>query len=123
MLAHNDLLAGNILIDEASGAVRFIDYEYGAPGTAAYDVANHFCEYAGFDADLARGFPRRDARLAFIAAYLGEGATPRDVADFGAVTDGFVEASHLFWGAWAVVQPHRVRLPRLCVTAIISLQA
>ena len=37
--AHNDLLAGNVLVHEGSGEVRFIDYEYGAPAPAAFDVA------------------------------------------------------------------------------------
>ena len=57
VLAHNDLLAGNVLVNESTGAIRFIDYEYSACGYAGFDVANHFCEYAGFDSDFAQHFP------------------------------------------------------------------
>ena len=29
------------------GKVAFIDYEFGAYNYAAYDIANHFCEFPG----------------------------------------------------------------------------
>jgi len=101
VLAHNDLLSGNVLLREATGEVRFIDYEYGACSYAGFDVANHFCEYAGFDSDFARRFPDRAAREAFAAAYLGG---PEGVSDFSDVVEFFVLPDHLFWGTWAVVQ-------------------
>lgn len=47
IFAHNDLLLGNILIDEKTDKVRFIDYEYAAYNFQAYDIGNHFAEYAG----------------------------------------------------------------------------
>lgn len=47
VFAHNDLLLGNILIDEQTNTVRFIDYEYAAYNFQAYDIGNHFAEYAG----------------------------------------------------------------------------
>lgn len=45
VFAHNDLLLGNIIYDEDK--VRFIDFEYGGPNYAPFDVANHFNEFAG----------------------------------------------------------------------------
>jgi ethanolamine kinase len=104
VLAHNDLLAGNVLVNPVTGAVRFIDYEYGDCGVAAFDVANHFCEYAGFDSDFERGFPGRARRHDFIAAYLGDGFSAEDVADFDRLVRFFVLVDHLWWGSWAVVQ-------------------
>ncbi|MCB9760105.1 MAG: phosphotransferase [Alphaproteobacteria bacterium] len=104
VLAHNDLLSGNILLNEATGEVRLIDYEYGACSYAGFDLANHFCEYAGFDSDFARRFPSTQVRAAVIAAYLGPEATPDAVADFGRIVDFFVLPDHLFWGTWAVIQ-------------------
>ena len=104
VLAHNDLLAGNILTNQEQDRVIFIDYEYGATSVAAFDVANHFCEYAGFDSDFASGFPARDARDDFIAHYLGARATTQDVSDFSSAVEALVLADHLWWGTWAVIQ-------------------
>lgn len=47
IFAHNDLLLGNILVDERANKVRFIDYEYAAYNFQAYDIGNHFAEFAG----------------------------------------------------------------------------
>lgn len=46
VFCHNDLLSANILLD-TKGRVLFIDYEYGEYNYRAFDIANHFCEYAG----------------------------------------------------------------------------
>ena len=100
VVAHNDLLAGNVLTDGRE--VRFIDYEYGAPSYAAFDLANHFCEYAGFDSDFAAGFPSREVREDVVATYLDSA----DVADFTDLVDFFVLPDHLWWGTWAVVQAY-----------------
>ncbi|MCB9797205.1 MAG: phosphotransferase [Alphaproteobacteria bacterium] len=104
VLAHNDLLSGNILLNEASGELRFVDYEYGACSYAAFDVANHFCEYAGFDSDFERGFPSRGAREAFAAAYLGAPVGSEAARAFSDVVEFFVLPDHLWWGTWAVIQ-------------------
>jgi len=107
VLAHNDLLAGNVLYHPDADELRFIDYEYGATAYAAFDVANHLCEYAGFDSDFARHFPDAAARAAFVRAYLAaEGAPPpeEEVRDFCAEVEELVIVDHLWWGCWAVVQ-------------------
>jgi ethanolamine kinase len=103
VLAHNDLLSGNILVNEASGEVRFIDYEYGDTGYAGFDVANHFGEYAGFDSDFEAGFPDAATRRDFAAAYLGTDDTPT-LDGFDRMVRFFTLVDHLWWGAWAVVQ-------------------
>lgn len=107
VLSHNDLLAGNILVDEATGEARFIDYEYGACAPAAFDIANHLCEYAGFDSDFARHFPDRARRERFVGLYLEARrlpAGPEAVAEFTDHVDFLVLVDHLWWGSWAVVQ-------------------
>ena len=38
VFAHNDLLAGNILLDQSSGEVHLIDFEYGTPRTPAHPL-------------------------------------------------------------------------------------
>jgi len=104
VLAHNDLLSGNVLTNAIQDRVHFVDYEYGGTAPAAFDVANHFCEYAGFDSDFEAGFPSRDDRDDFISHYLGHGATPDEVSDFSRAVDFYVLPDHLWWGTWAVVQ-------------------
>lgn len=48
VFAHNDLLLGNILYDEQGEAnVIFIDYEYADYNFQAFDIGNHFAEFAG----------------------------------------------------------------------------
>lgn len=47
VFAHNDLLLGNILYDESEKKVTFIDYEYADFNYQAYDIGNHFDEFAG----------------------------------------------------------------------------
>lgn len=48
VFAHNDLLLGNILYDPTSDQkVTFIDYEYADYNFQAYDIGNHFAEFAG----------------------------------------------------------------------------
>lgn len=53
VFCHNDLLLTNIILqrDTAAGDrpinVAFIDYEYAMPNYQAFDIANHFIEFAG----------------------------------------------------------------------------
>ena len=60
-----------LLVDEASGEVAFIDHEYCAYGYRGFDVANHFCEYCGFECELAC-FPDKAAQVQFFEGYLRE---------------------------------------------------
>jgi len=53
VFSHNDLLLNNIVLqrDAAAGNrpvnVAFIDYEYAMLNYQAFDIANHFIEFAG----------------------------------------------------------------------------
>ena len=44
---HNDVLAANLLYDDATHALQLIDFEYGGCNYACFDLANHWNEYAG----------------------------------------------------------------------------
>uniref|UniRef100_H3ADH0 ethanolamine kinase n=1 Tax=Latimeria chalumnae TaxID=7897 RepID=H3ADH0_LATCH len=48
VLCHNDLLCKNIIYNEKEGSVKFIDYEYASYSYQAFDIGNHFNEFAGF---------------------------------------------------------------------------
>ena len=91
VFAHCDLLCGNVIVepkkertgDEANGhdgartgqkdedsvCVNFIDYEYATPSPAAFDIANHFAEWGGFDCDYS-ALPTRAQRAEFIREYV-----------------------------------------------------
>lgn len=47
VLCHNDLLCKNIIHNNKEGHVRFIDYEYSSYNYQAFDIGNHFNEFAG----------------------------------------------------------------------------
>lgn len=78
IMSHCDLLSGNVIVREGKERlqdgrditpVSFIDYEYTTPAPAAFDLANHFAEYVGFDCDMTR-IPCRARRRAFIKDYV-----------------------------------------------------
>src|SRR6266536_681214 len=78
VFAHCDLLCGNVIIHPRSKdntskdgveTVSFIDYEYATPCPAAFDLANHFAEWGGFDCDYDM-LPTVSTRKAFLAEYL-----------------------------------------------------
>ncbi|XP_061641587.1 ethanolamine kinase 2 isoform X1 [Phyllopteryx taeniolatus] len=47
VLCHNDLLCKNIIHNSKEAHVRFIDYEYSSYNYQAFDIGNHFNEFAG----------------------------------------------------------------------------
>ena len=108
--------------------MAFIDYEYATPAPAAFDIANHFAEWGGFDCDFSV-LPTRSVRRAFISEYLASynthvstgpnkistpSAPPSPALDspafeaevdklFGAV-DQFRGIPGFYWGIWALIQ-------------------
>lgn len=112
VFAHNDLLSGNLMRDGSTGEMRIIDLEYGGINYAAFDVANHFMEWAGGtgQASTALGVPDyarlpSDAeRLAWVGAYLGGDGKLRELTDFLAQVDLFMIVDNLYWGLWACCQ-------------------
>ncbi|XP_076214110.1 ethanolamine kinase 2 isoform X3 [Aptenodytes patagonicus] len=58
VLCHNDLLCKNIIYDRTQEHIRFIDYEYTGYNYQAFDIGNHFNEFAGLQATHPGG-PRR----------------------------------------------------------------
>lgn len=150
VFCHNDLLLKNIIYHKTpTVGVTFIDFEYADFNFQAFDIANHFCEFAGVDEYDPMLFPDENFQRDWIKHYLhswkqhnppspcddtsesiyksnnGHHAneeipsilTPFDVE----VTDEEVEvllsqvkkftlASHLMWGAWALIQSRHSKI-------------
>jgi ethanolamine kinase len=47
VFCHNDLLLANVIYNAEKSAVTFIDYEYSNYNYQAFDIGNHFAEFAG----------------------------------------------------------------------------
>jgi len=112
--SHNDLLSGNIMKNELNGAIKLIDFEYGGVNFIAFDIANHFNEWAG-GPDNAAGktdyslFPSKEQQRDFISSYVRSASGSEEADDektellMGEVK-AFLLANHLYWGLWAVNQ-------------------
>ncbi|KAF2771644.1 kinase-like protein [Teratosphaeria nubilosa] len=128
IFGHCDLLSGNVIVEKPSGSgskfdgqerpVSFIDYEYATPVPAAFDIANHFAEWAGFDCDHS-AVPTKNQRIDFLKAYVGsfrchsindfdnvilEIDPHNDVAQLNQQVDLFRGVPGLYWGIWALIQ-------------------
>jgi len=120
VVGHCDLLSGNVIIlatsrsrdgNENDADVAFVDYEYAVPCSAAFDLANHFAEWGGFDCDYNM-LPTRSIRHAFLKEYLdaygqysSEKTAPTlSVDGLTAEVDRYRGMPGLYWGIWALIQ-------------------
>lgn len=99
--------------------MNFIDYEYATPSPAAFDLANHFAEWGGFECDY-NVLPTLAQRLEFIREYIHtyfalvhEPETPNgsrmvdleaEAQRLLAEVDMFRGAPGFYWGIWALIQ-------------------
>ncbi|CAD6503568.1 BgTH12-03228 [Blumeria graminis f. sp. triticale] len=121
VFAHCDLLSGNIIVEpraedmvDAPLTVNFIDYEYATPSPAAFDIANHFAEWGGFECDYSK-LPTKTQRKEFIRQYISSYAT--HIKSGISPIDQEFEAGRLleevnmfrgipgfYWGIWGLIQ-------------------
>ncbi|XP_066504837.1 ethanolamine kinase 2 [Hoplias malabaricus] len=113
VLCHNDLLTKNILYDSATDTVKFIDYEYADFNYQAYDIGNHFNEYAGVNNVDYSLYPSEELQWDWLTEYLHSlrscsgldaAVTDRDVQELYVKVCKFSLASHFCWGLWALIQ-------------------
>ncbi|XP_044464738.1 probable ethanolamine kinase [Mangifera indica] len=107
VFAHNDLLSGNIMLNDEKEELYFIDFEYGSYNYRGFDIGNHFNEYAGYDCDYSF-YPTADEQYHFFRHYL-QPEKPHEVSDkdleaLYVETNTFMLASHIFWALWALIQ-------------------
>ncbi|XP_076879088.1 ethanolamine kinase 1 [Brachyhypopomus gauderio] len=113
VLCHNDLLIKNIIHNPAEGIVKFIDFEYADFNYQAYDIGNHFNEFAGVnDVDYSL-YPSHELQMEWLTVYLQSfrhntgrdcAITQRDLQELYIKVCKFSLAAHLFWGLWALLQ-------------------
>ncbi|KAI4352770.1 hypothetical protein L6164_006991 [Bauhinia variegata] len=112
---HNDLQYGNIMMDEETGSITLIDYEYSSYNPVAYDLANHFCEMvANYHTDTPHvldysKYPGLEERQQFVYAYLSsEGKKPSNAEVEQLMNDAekYTLANHLFWGLWGLISSY-----------------
>ncbi|XP_038071040.1 ethanolamine kinase 1-like isoform X1 [Patiria miniata] len=115
VFCHNDNLLANIIFNEQKGKISFIDYEYAAFNYQAYDIGNHFCEFAGVEEVDYNLYPNKEFQMKWLQEFLTaqneansveKKVTERDVESLYVIVNKFALASHMFWGIWALVQSH-----------------
>ncbi|RHZ44496.1 putative ethanolamine kinase [Aspergillus thermomutatus] len=125
VFAHCDLLCANVIVlppsegptaattsDERAVTVQFIDYEYATPSPAAFDIANHFAEWGGYDCDYSM-MPTRSVRRQFLTEYVKSysqfrgipASSQQEMVDrLYEDVDRFRGIPGLYWGVWALIQ-------------------
>ena len=109
VFCHNDLLLKNFIINEKD--VELIDYEYSGYNYRAFDLANHFNEWCGFEC-IWENFPNEDTQKRFVKEYLEAFyGDKKNEIDFEKEINRLVEdikwfdlASNYYWGTWAFIQ-------------------
>ncbi|XP_069484559.1 ethanolamine kinase 1 [Ambystoma mexicanum] len=113
VLCHNDLLCKNIIYNEKQGDVQFIDYEYSGYNYQAYDIGNHFNEFAGVNEVDYNLYPDKVLQKQWLHSYLEAfkeckgittEVTDKEVEVLYVQVNQFALASHFFWGMWALIQ-------------------
>lgn len=108
VFCHNDLLLGNVIYNADRDEVTFIDYEYAAYNHQAFDIGNHFTEFAGIDQMDYDRYPSKDFQLQWLRVYLtefnGTECTDSDVLRLYVQVNQFALASHFLWTVWALIQ-------------------
>jgi len=107
VFAHNDLLSGNIMVNDEQEKLYFIDFEYGSYNYRGYDIGNHFNEYAGYDCDYSL-YPNKEEQYHFFRHYLlpdkPDEVSDKDLEALYVEANTFMLASHILWALWALIQ-------------------
>ncbi|ELU17086.1 hypothetical protein CAPTEDRAFT_216393 [Capitella teleta] len=114
VFSHNDLLLKNIVYNKEKDRTFFIDYELSGFNHQAYDIASHFCEYAGVQEVNYDLYPTKEFQLKWLRNFLqykfeNDGKSKDDVSDLDVErlfvqVDKFKLAAHFFCGVWGMVQ-------------------
>ncbi|XP_055910976.1 ethanolamine kinase [Eupeodes corollae] len=109
VFAHNDLLLGNVIYTESLQQITFIDYEYADYNFQAFDIGNHFAEFAGVDEVDYKRYPSKEFQLKWLRTYLEAYLESSEVSEeqvqrLYVQVNQFALAAHFFWTIWALIQ-------------------
>jgi len=101
---HNDMLAGNIMTEGSTGQIQLIDFEYGTTNFVAFDIANHFNEWAGGTDNGKPDYsllPTKEQKEEFVAEYVKvRGDASLKVDELVEEVDRFMWVNNIYWGMW-----------------------
>lgn len=126
VVSHCDLLSGNIIVpssqdfvDKCSSGnaqlpslnenpIQFIDYEYMLPAPRAFDIANHFAEWQGFDCNrsaIPEPSVSNPVMVSWCKGYLNDMNAPEDKVR-GLIDEiaCYYGMPGFYWGIWAMIQ-------------------
>ncbi|KAK4467936.1 hypothetical protein MN116_008543 [Schistosoma mekongi] len=122
VICHNDLNAANVILAPDENSVHFIDMEYCDINYAAYDIANHFCEFTGPHAVDTERYPslkfQKNWLKIYLTAYYKYSQSQLDPkyndSQINVLTEDYLNlwlkevncfalVSHLLWAVWAVI--------------------
>lgn len=128
VVSHCDLLSGNIIVPESeefaskiekgvSGAalsplnenpIQFIDYEYMLPAPRAFDIANHFAEWQGFNCDrsaIPEPSINNPVMVNWCKGYLNNNnASEQELLGLINEIESYYGMPGFYWGIWAMIQ-------------------
>lgn len=105
---HNDLNSENII--QNNDDIFVIDFEYADFNFRAFDLGNHFCEWAGVATNLnfAECYPDKQSQERFLRSYLLETQEgkylEKDLEDIMEEARIGTLLSHFFWAIWGFTQ-------------------
>ncbi|XP_067135744.1 ethanolamine kinase 1 isoform X2 [Centruroides vittatus] len=102
VFCHNDLLLKNIIFNKEKGTVAFVDYEYADYNYQAFDIGNHFCEFAGVDTFVPENYPDRSFQIQWLQKYL-EASYALKYKDRREITNDEVEVLYIQVNKFALV--------------------
>ncbi|KAK6201599.1 ethanolamine kinase [Scheffersomyces amazonensis] len=120
--SHCDLLSGNVIIPQdfdlqkplinlpsiEDNPIKFIDYEYMLPAPRAFDIANHFAEWQGFNCDrsaIPTPHKSNEILVKWVRGYLGDLNAPmNNVEELIDEIATFYGLPGFYWGIWAMIQ-------------------
>ncbi|XP_070545797.1 ethanolamine kinase 1-like [Ptychodera flava] len=113
VFCHNDLSSGNIVYDEQTEDIAFIDFDEAFYSYQGFDIGAHFCEFAGVHVMDFDKYPQKEFQLKWLKTYLSDwytlsginkDATDEDVEKLYVVVNKFALAAHFYCGLWGLKQ-------------------
>lgn len=80
-----------------------MDYEYSCFMERAFDIANHFDEFAEYNCNTT-SIPSPSRQREFIRSYLDSTAAEEDVDALYEEVQPFLITPNMFWGLWGLLQ-------------------